>query len=377
MFDVVKYLKPSDTDEMRYLSYFRMLFNSLLDMFEWEGLPETIPARMLEAILHSRGRVCIGRQDENYPLVAAYGTLSGEVDDYSQGTEVIAATPCQEIEGIRGVDVAYGVNNKSETPDDFIYFISKSLGENDTSMYLISLYSRLIKIPKLSDEKDKTAYNEIIKKLLSGDPSAFVSKNAFDDEMEGVQQFFDLTEPELARNLQYLSQYRDDLLKTFFNFYGQPIQSQNKRAQSISDELHGMDSVSFILPVQMLKCREDLADQINNIFGLNVSVKFSDTWEIEFRKWISHDSDQDGTPDSVETSDENDPEPERNPEETEGNLEETEGNPEETEDTSEETDDIYEEPVETLEENPDDVKVAGGVSVWDQEEKDDGGELNG
>lgn len=34
MFDVVKYLKASDTDEIRYLSYFRMLFNSLLDMFE-------------------------------------------------------------------------------------------------------------------------------------------------------------------------------------------------------------------------------------------------------------------------------------------------------------------------------------------------------
>ena len=360
MFDVVKYLKPGDTNEVRYLSYFRILFNSILDMFTWDGLPESIPERFLEAILHTRGKVAVGRQDINYPLVAALGELSGEVDDYSQGTEVVGVTPCQEFRGIRGKEVAYGVNNKSETPDDMIYFISKALGETDTSMHLITLYSRLIKIPKLKDEKDKAAYDEIIKKLLNGDPKAFVSKNVLAEELEASgSDFFELTDPDMVRDLQYLSQYKDDLLKTLYNFYGQPIQSQNKRAQSISDEIHGMDSVSFILPMQMLKCRQDLAEQMNNIFDLNVSVSFSDTWEREYRAWISHDTDQDGQPDMIEDTAENNEEPE--------------GNSEEPSENQEEPFEIYPESEENLEENVDDVKVAGGLSIWDMKEVEENG----
>lgn len=311
--DIYGYLKPKQKNKVRYQTYFNMFLNILLDMFEWEGLPETIPARFLEMILHSRGEVFIGREKEDDPLVAAIGSLSGEIDDYSMGTECVAVTPCQSLQGKRNIDIAYGVNNKTATPDTLLYWLSHMLAENDRSMELVSIYARLLPIPKVRDEKDKQMFDELITKLIDGDPKAFASRNALAEALgEDGGVILDITDPEQTDKLQYLSRFADDIIKRFYNFYGQPLQTQNKAAQSISDELHGMDSVSFILPLQMLQCRQALADNINNIFGLDVSVRFSQPWEIEYRKYVSNDTDQDGQPDAVET-----PEPSEQPEQPE------------------------------------------------------------
>lgn len=311
--DIYGYLKPKAKNKVRYQTYFNMFLNILLDMFEWEGLPETVPARFLEMILHSKGEVFIGRENEDDPLVAAIGSLSGDIDDYSMGTDCVAVTPCQSLQGKRNIDIAYGINNKTATPDTLLYWLSHMLAENDRSMELVSIYARLLPIMKVRDEKDKQMFDELISKLIDGDPKAFASRNALAEALgENGSDILDITDPEQTDKLQYLSRFADDIIKRFYNFYGQPLQTQNKAAQSISDELHGMDSVSFILPLQMLQCRQALADNINKIFGLDVSVRFSQPWEIEYRKYVSNDTDQDGQPDAIET-----PEPSEDPEQTE------------------------------------------------------------
>lgn len=374
--DIYGYLKPKQKNKVRYQTYFNMFLNILLDMFEWEGLPETIPARFLEMILHSRGEVFIGRESEDDPLVAAIGSLSGEIDDYSMGTECVAVTPCQSLQGKRNIDIAYGINNKTATPDTLLYWLSHMLAENDRSMELVSIYARLLPIMKVRDEKDKQMFDELISKLIDGDPKAFASRNALAEALgENGSDILDITDPEQTDKLQYLSRFADDIIKRFYNFYGQPLQTQNKAAQSISDELHGMDSVSFILPLQMLQCRQALADNINNIFGLDVSVRFSQPWEIEYRKYVSNDTDQDGQPDAIET-----PEPTEDPEQTEQTeqtapegetAEQTEPQepPEQTEPT--EQTDLYRESDESITEAEDDTS---NIEETEKEGADDDAE---
>jgi hypothetical protein len=138
-------------------------------------------------------------------------------------------------------------------------------------------------------------------------------------------------------------------MKRFYNIYGQPLQTQNKAAQSISDELHGMDSVSFIIPIQMLKCRQALADNINRIFGTEITVEFSECWKIEYMSLINHDANGNGIPDQMET-DSTEPEPgagtDQEPEETTGTETEQEG----TENELSENDLNVEEPEEITDE---------------------------
>lgn len=302
--DMYEYMKTKTQNKIRYSTYANLLFNTLLDMFDWENLPDTIPKRFLESILHGTGEVFIS--EINGKLIASHGTLSGEVDEYGLGTRCIAVCPKGQAEGERGVNIAYGINNDTATPDTLIYWIAHLLAECDKSIKTNVIYSRLLKIPKVNNEKDKAMFEEIVNKVIDGEPKAFASSNALDLELGAGTETFELTDANKIDKLPYLSQFFEDCLKRFYNFYGQPMQNQNKRAQSISDEIHGQDSVSFIIPFQMLKCRMALAEEINRIFGTDISVDFSPIWKIEFTGLVNRDANENGKADIIEGSDTDD-----------------------------------------------------------------------
>lgn len=299
--DLFEFMKTKTQNKVRYSTYANLLFNTLLDMFEWTNLPDTIPKRFLESILHGTGEVFISKINDK--LIASHGTLSGEVDEYGLGTKCIAVCPRGQAEGERGIDIAYGINNDTATPDTIIYWIAHLLAECDKSIKTNVIYSRLLKIPKVNNEKDKSMLEDILTKVIDGEPKAFASSNALDLELGAGAETFELTDANKIDKLPYLSQFFEDCLKRFYNFYGQPMQNQNKRAQSISDEIHGQDSVSFIIPFQMLKCRKALAEQINTIFGTEIEVDFSPIWNIEFTGLVNRDTNGNGIPDISERSD--------------------------------------------------------------------------
>ena len=285
--DIFNLMKAKNQNEVRYFTHFNILYNALLEMFEWHDLPPTIPKRFLESFLHSTGKVFIAKI--NGEIYACNGTLSGEVDAYGMGTECIAVTPVGETCGKRGVDIAYGINNDTSTPDTLTYWISHLLGETDKSLQANVLYSRYMPIPKVNDMKDKQAFDEVLDKLEEGQLRAFASRNLFSEELGENADVFEITDVNRSDKIQHLSRLYDDLYKRFYNVYGQPLQTQNKSSQALSDEVHGMDSVSFIIPMQMYKCRLALADEINRIFDTNISVTFSEPWLYEYNAFVYRD----------------------------------------------------------------------------------------
>ena len=309
--DVYNVLRTKAANDLRYSTYFDILLNTLVDMFDYDGLPDTIPKRFLELYLHTYGQVFVSKiKGEIY---ATGGTLSGEIDAYGLGTDAIAVCPIGQAEGKRDIDIVYGINNDTATPDMLIYWIAHLMQECDNSLEHNIIYSRLLPIPKVADEKDKQAFDDILDKLIKGELKAFASKNILAEELGDGVDVINISNVDKVDKLQYLSRFADDILKKFYNFYGQPINSQNKSAQSISDELHGMDSVSFILPIQMLKCRQKMCDDINRIFGLNVSVRFSTSWELEYNALMLRDTNGNGTADSLEPMLDPDTEPDTEP----------------------------------------------------------------
>ena len=50
------------------------------------------------------------------------------------------------------------------------------------------------------------------------------------------------------------------------------------------DEVHANDSMSLILTTQALRCREQMCEDVNALFGTNWSVKLSECWEDEIEE---------------------------------------------------------------------------------------------
>lgn len=71
--------------------WFWKIVNLLLQMFEWEGLPEDIPAREIELNLLLTGHCCILVDDEGR-LYAPPTSIYGQ-DRYYQPTNAVFASP--------------------------------------------------------------------------------------------------------------------------------------------------------------------------------------------------------------------------------------------------------------------------------------------
>ena len=73
-------LKSKQKKNFSELTHFLNLFNVLLGMFIWDGLPDTIKQEQLEGILISNGTVGIGEIDGNY--YCGFGSYCGSVKGF-------------------------------------------------------------------------------------------------------------------------------------------------------------------------------------------------------------------------------------------------------------------------------------------------------
>ena len=272
-----KYKKEFDSR-----NHFLNLLMVLISMFEWKNLPDTIQPELLEKILISEGTACFGKiKGEIY---TGFGSFTGEEVNFIPTGYQFVNTGIGDFQGTIGKDCEVCFNNSMRYPDLILFQYESILTEIDVSERCNVLFSRLLRIPRVKDTKEKTAIEDSVKDILNGNFNAVISENIqqtlfSDSEIHPDNRFFDLTEVSSVDKLQYLNQYRDNIIKRFFQMYGQGMQSTAKLAQQTTDELHGNDAVSMILPYDRLNQRKKFCERVNKMFNLNVSVDFSEPFK--------------------------------------------------------------------------------------------------
>ena len=268
-------------------TYWADMVETLQSEFEYTGLDleHDPPPEYIEKVLITEG--IIGYKRVNDDVIAARGSLDGDLDFYYRGTHFDGTYALGNIEGKRGIDIAVGFNNSLYLPDLDILRYESILTEIDVSEALNVLFSRLLKIPVVADQREKEAVTDLIKSLLKGEFGALTSKNLFAKIADGknVLDVLELSDVDDIKNLQYLSQYRDNVLKRFYNRHGHSLQTTGKIAQQTTDEIHGMDSVSMIYALNKLKFRRQMCEEVNRICGRSWSVDFSEPWKINLRQF--------------------------------------------------------------------------------------------
>ena len=295
-------LKPKYQQDLAEAIHFNNLFNVLLARFDWEGLPENIPQEFLEGILITNGTVGIGRDLNDTGLLwAVPGSYNDEIVGYLP-TNYHGQCTNVRVDGKVGEDVAVGWNNSTLKPDVILMQFASILAEIDVSEKCNVHYARDSKIPKAHNEQEKQAILTAIRNIREGKLDAIVSNNVHAKELiEGVPEepLLELTDIRDIDKLQYLNQYRDNIIKRFFQIYGQKSQVTSKMAQMSVDESTANDSLSMILTLDALRQREKFCDECNRLFGLSMSVKLSKCWADEVEE-MDETNDQTGTENSDE-----------------------------------------------------------------------------
>lgn len=267
-----------------------------LSTFEYEGLPKTVPSEFLEGYLVCNGTVGIGKiGGDLYCAPGGFcGDYNGYIGDHYQATVDNRGT----LYGKWGKDLVVGWNNSTRTPDFDIMQTADIFKTIDKSELIVTIFTRLLRIPKAASDAEAEAIDKAICQLLEGDLHAIASDNTLQDIMAEIggshsdNRFLDLVDPRQVDQLQYLNQYHDNVLKRYMQRRGQAMQITSKLAQQTNAEMHGMDSYCMIYPLQQLHYRKKMCDEINRIFGTAISVEFSEMVKNSYDMAINYVGDE-------------------------------------------------------------------------------------
>lgn len=267
----------------------QQLMEFLQSMFLYENVPDSLDTNYLELYLNSHGKVIIGKL--NGELLCMPANLCGEIDNYNNGTTVFGVSPVGEIRGTINNDVVLGLNNTMRLPSYDVLITGNLLADIDQSIHCCIVNSRLHPIPVATDNKSKVAIDSALKDCEVGKTTTILSDNVlgcYDNDIQTVE-VLNLTEVKNSDKIQYLTHAKDDIYRNFYTRFGQAIQGTGKMAQQTEKEINGTTSVSMIVPYNMLKCRQEMVENINRIFDTNISVKFAKAWEHEFANYLRED----------------------------------------------------------------------------------------
>jgi hypothetical protein len=310
-------------------------------MFEYEGLPDSIPEKELERLLQTTGNAFVTSVDG--VLYALSGGKGGEPDVYGRATLYTVANPALKLNKTYdiqkdGVLIENDSNGESLLPLIGRYAVLHTDGL--ISLNTASILTRITMLISASDDKTKQSADEFLRKIQDGEFS-IIGENAF---FKGVNmQTAPTTNSVYITQLIELIQYYK---ASMYNELGLNANYNMKRERLNLGEVSM--NVDVLLPYvdNMLKERQNAVEKINAMFDTEISVKLASSWGLERDNYNALAADLSA---SAETTEE--PDPTEETQETTG----TDGNDTETTETeTEQTETTETEQTEETEENKDD-----------------------
>lgn len=298
-------------------------------MFEYEGLPDSIPQKELERLLQTTGNAFVTSVDG--VLYALSGGKGGEPDVYGRATLYTVANPALKLNKTYdiqkdGVLIENDSNGESLLPLIGRYAVLHTDGL--ISLNTASILTRITMLISASDDKTKQSADEFLRKIQDGEFS-IIGENAF---FKGVNmQTAPTTNSVYITQLIELIQYYK---ASMYNELGLNANYNMKRERLNLGEVSM--NVDVLLPYvdNMLKERQNAVEKINEMFDTEISVKLSSSWGLERDNYNALAAD-------LETAKEN-PDPTEETTETDGNDTETDGNDTETDGNDTETEETEE-----------------------------------
>lgn len=263
--------------------WFWKLFNFCLTIFEYENLPETLPAREIESNLILTGH------DVIFPNGADVITCNCNIygfDLYYNPQYATFANPrlqSKTLEIGKTCEIIYNNSLKDnvlyvESDGALLSFIrryARMLADIESTLDTYMINSRLTSFPCGSNDSIVNNLKMFFRKIRAG-KQAIIS----DDSI--IQQFrnVDINRSNIHDGVNDWLIARDKILEMFFRDIGVKFYNP-KKAQVSEDELQINNQLLVISLDDMLKARKEGVERVNKLFGLNIKVDISESFKIE------------------------------------------------------------------------------------------------
>lgn len=271
--------------------YVWTMLNRTNQMFEYTGLPDTIPKEILELYLQINGQCCI--TEVGGKLFALPGGLGGPPDPYYRPVLYIAAVP-----GLRDGDHSFSKSMKIVnhldpfSPVDYsgecvlvkndtlmqgmLYMLARyatQLTENDISIRSAQINARAHVNITAETDSEAVSARAYLAALEAGKLEIIMGKAMMDSlKVQNIS----LNSANVIIQLIELQQY---LKASWYNEIGLNANFNMKREYQSEEELQANTDVLLPLVDNMLECRQNAVEEVNKKYGTSISVDKNSSWE--------------------------------------------------------------------------------------------------
>lgn len=263
-----------------------------LSIFKYDNLPDSIHENILERYLLLKGLVAFVKIND---VVYSLPCSVTERNQYDEPTKVnVSNAYLNYSETLTvGKDCVLGTNdsigsNLNALFDKYSYLISV----NETTMALIDIIKRSQILMSASDDNTIESAHDYLNNLENGELGVISTNQILDDLHVKTQ-----TAGTQSASLTDLFQYQNYLKSELLTELGIVSNNNMKRERLNTQEVSVNQNVAYPLISNMLLNRKKFVNKLNDIFGLDIKVDYSDLWKNQYNSIINDTDNQDNSED--------------------------------------------------------------------------------
>lgn len=261
-----------NTDLVNY--YTKYLFEKVISIYKWDGLPDSWAVNYFLYTLFGKGFLAVFNTEE-YGVIPNECALAG-YNVFYQPTTALVANPAlrenrrmligEECELIRMQPNYSGVMDIVSNYADLMALAMETAGIN-------LLNSKLSYVFFSDNQANAASFKKLYDQIASGEPMAVIDKDLIGIEGEKHWELFTQNVGQNYITDRVLTDMRT--LENMFNTeIGIPNANTMKRERLISDEVNSNNVDTQSKVILWLETMQNDIKKVNDMFGLNISVKY-------------------------------------------------------------------------------------------------------
>lgn len=261
------------TDKKRQLSTFKaIMFDKTLSMFDWQNLPETLPAVELEKLLQINGFAVIAKVEGG--LYAFNAGFKGQ-NAYNRPTHAIINNPALKFNATLELDKDCVLIKNDDMQKGLTSVYDKYgqlLIENEITMLINDYNKRIPFTISASDDSTIASAKAYLQKIIDGSIGVIGENKLF--KSLSINQASTTSVTDFAD----LYGYHQFLTAELNNLIGLATNNNMKRERLTTNEIEVNKNASYPFTDNMLKNRKTAVDKINKMFQTDIKVEYSSIW---------------------------------------------------------------------------------------------------
>lgn len=258
------------SNNITFSYYYYKLMLVVRALFDWSNLPNNMEGRWIENYLFSDGQ-CVFFKDNNLGYMVAGVAQDGGVNCYNDPTTVTPVAVNYVYSGNKplmcGEDCYIIRNNDLRLPEfAVVRYYAYKLANLDRAIDVNIEAQKTPIVVKCSD-KQRLSLKQAINQRKDNEPVIWTDS---DEDIKAMIETLDLKPPMVFKDLQV---QKHMIINEFFTDIGVNNANMDKRERMVANEVEANNEQVKACEDVLLRSREEACKRINEIFGLNISVK--------------------------------------------------------------------------------------------------------